>query len=169
LIYENTGKGVSWIGANAYGIFVNNTIVAAAASGTTGLNLSTASTSSKFMCINNTVSGYSGGGGKGIETAVIGARAMVYGNNVYDCETAYTNCADLGEGTTSDPSFVDAGADDYTPDVGSPLIAAGLDVSTAPGAPTLTTQGATIGTLLRATVAGGGGGLLMPNKRGGKQ
>jgi hypothetical protein len=157
LVYNNTGHGMSWIGANAYGIIVNNTVVAAAASGNTGMSLSTASTASKFMCLNNTVSGYSCAGGKGIATASIGERATVYGNNVYDCETPYSNCADLGEGTTSDPSFVNAGADDYTPDVGSPLIAAGLDVGAAPGAPTLTTQGATVGTLLRAAVAGVGG------------
>jgi hypothetical protein len=168
LAYENSGNGINWIGANAYGLFVNNTIVAFSGSGQSGLYLNPSSSSNKWLCINNTVSGYSGVGGFGIETSAIMERALIFNNNVFDCAFNYQGGSDQGGGTTSDPSFVDAGSDDYTPDSGSPLIAAGLDLSDVPGAPTLTTQTATVGAILRATVSAGGG-LLMPNKRGGKQ
>ncbi len=168
LIYENTGSGINWTGSNAYGLFVNNTVVAASASAGTGMKLGTSNTANRYICANNTVSGYSGSGGKGIATAIIGQRTMLFNNNTYNNETDYSNSADLGGGTTTDPSFVNAGSDDYTPGTSSPLIAAGLDVFQVPGAPTMTTQLATVGSSLRAVVAGGGG-LLSPNKRAGKQ
>ena len=168
LIYENSLNGINWIGSNAYGIFVNNTVVASSASGNTGIELGISNTANRFICANNSVSGYSGSGGKGIDTAIIGQRAMIFNNNLFNNETNYDNSGDLGGGTTGNPSFVNSGADDYTPASSSPLIVAGLEVADAPGADTQTTQKATVGALLRAVVATGGG-LLMPNKRGNMQ
>lgn len=157
LLYNNTGDAVSWTGSNAYGVFDGNTIVAASASANTGLSINPASNTNKIICINNTVSGYSGSGGIGIEGPSVGDAGLVFNNNVYDCETNYSGLSDLGGGTTSDPSFVNAGSNDYTPSGASPLIAAGMDASDAPGAPTLTAAAATVGALLRATVTEGTG------------
>jgi hypothetical protein len=167
LCYDNAGNGISWVGTNVYGLIADNTVVAASASGNTGIRLGVASTSNKYLCCNNTVSGYSGSGGKGIETSAIKDRAFLFNNNVFDCETNYSGEGDLGGGTTTDPDFVNAASDDYTPDTASPLIVAGFDVTDVPNAPTQTAQAATVGALLRAVVSAGG--LLMPNKRGGKQ
>jgi hypothetical protein len=167
LVYDNTGNGIDWTGANAYGMFVGNTVVAPSGGSTKGMQLGSANTANRFICANNTVSGYSGGGGIGIETASIGERALCFNNNVYNCETPYSGCSDLGGGTTSDPDFVDAGSDDYTPGVSSSLTEAGLDVENAPGAPTQSGALATVGTILAAAAASGGLGL--PNKRGNMQ
>jgi hypothetical protein len=168
LSYENTGNGLNWAGANAYGIFTGNTIVASSASAQTGMALGISNTANRFICCNNTVSGYSGIGGKGIDTAAIGQRALIFNNNLYDNETNYDNEGDLGGGTTGDPDFVNAASDDYTPDTTSPLIAAGFDVSDVPNAATQTSQTATVGALLRATVSASGGAGVA-NKRAGKQ
>jgi hypothetical protein len=168
LIYNNTGNGINWIGTDGSSSFCNSTIVASAASGSTGMSLGISNVANRIVCVNNTISGYSGTGGKGIDTPAHGERSLIFNNNVFDCEKAYDNSGDLGGGTTGDPSFVNAGSRDYTPSGGSPLIAAGLDTFGAPGAPTLTTQTATVGSLLRATVSGGGGGLLIhPGTSGG--
>lgn len=167
LCYDNTGIGINWVGSNVYGLIADNTVVAASASGNTGIHIGVSSTSNKYLCCNNTVSGYSGSGGKGIATSSIGNRAFLFNNNVFDCETAYSGEGDLGGGTTTDPDFVDAASDDYTPDTASPLIEAGFDVTDVPNAPTQTAQAATVGALLRAVVSGGGGLLVHPGTSGG--
>ncbi|KKL89377.1 hypothetical protein LCGC14_1915300 [marine sediment metagenome] len=97
--------------------------------------------------------GISAGGGD------MGER-IVSRNNCVNANTAnYVDIETFTGEVTAAPDFVDevAGAD-YTPNTGSPLVAAGYDLG----------PDMDIGAI-QVTAGGGGGGLLMPNKRAGKQ
>lgn len=111
-------------------------------------------------------------------------RAMVVNNIIYDCvdgiiskaqgtyfvsrnnllnnnTTDYTNFETFDGEVTSAPQFEDEAGGDYSLGVGSPALNAGFDGYSQNGSDQLRDIGA-----IESTVAGG---LLAPNKRGGKQ
>lgn len=87
-----------------------------------------------------------------------GERVISRNNAVNSNSADYTNADTFTGEVTAAPAFVNevAGAD-FTPDTGSPLIEAGYDIG----------GDAEIGAI--QLPGGSAGGLLMPNKRGGKQ
>ncbi len=134
------------------------------------------------------------GDGKNTNTGIdlgssFSARALVVNNIVYDCVEGI-DCASQGtffisrnnllnnnttdypgsrfqtfEGeVTTAPQFEDEASGDYSLGSASPAKNAGFDGYLQNGS----TQRADIGAI-ESTAAGGGGGLLMPNKRAGKQ
>lgn len=98
-------------------------------------------------------------------TGVTPAGFLVSRNNlVYNNTDNYTNGYTTYDGeVTSDPLFTDEGSNDYTLSESSPAKKAGFDASVISG----DSPGRDIGA--QQSIDAGGGGLLMPNKRGGKQ
>lgn len=103
--------------------------------------------------------------GTGISGHDNGNHRFIGRNNLLNSNTTdYSNVnyrTEPGE-VTSAPGFNDEAGEDYTLGGGSPAIKTGFDVYETEG----TTQSMDIGALQKG---GGEGGLLMPNKRGGKQ
>lgn len=117
----------------------------------------------RIICVNNLVYDC----GTGISASAASNLGKVSFNNLLNGNsTDYSNFGtDLGE-VTGAPEFINEGVD-YTLGGGSPAKNAGADLSILPWGLTVTGQQAPIGAI--SHVGGGGGGLLMANKRGGKQ
>lgn len=109
------------------------------------------------LAVVNTVA-YDCGTGMSNDGGNMGER-VVSRNNCVNANTAdYNNMETFTGEVVAAPNFVnEAAGANYTPATGSPLIGAGFDVG----------SNMDIGAIQVA--AGGGGGLLMPNKRAGKQ
>ena len=92
---------------------------------------------------------------------------LISRNNLVNSNTAnYSGGAATHTGEqTGAPQFTAEGSQDYTLASGSPAKGAGFDESQLEG----DSSGMDIGARQRIEVGGGGGGLLMPNKRAGKQ
>lgn len=101
------------------------------------------------------IGGY-GSGGRFI------SRNNLLNNNTTDYDAGFETTLGL---VTSAPGFTDESSQDYTLGDGSPAIDAGFDGYETHGS----TQSRDIGFVEKAGDVGGGGGLLAPNKRGGKQ
>lgn len=161
LFFSNAGIAINFI-LNGDQSVVNCTIDGDGKDTATGIRFT--SNFARLMCVNtiiyDCVNGIVGSAGSG-------ARRISFNNLVNNCTTPY---ADFGtdEGEVTDaPDFVNEGTD-YTPGSSSPAKNTGADLSTVPWGFTITGQRRSIG-CFEAASTGAGGGLLMPNKRAGKQ
>ena len=90
---------------------------------------------------------------------------LISRNNLVNSNTSdYVNTSTFTGEQTGAPQFTGEGSQVYTLASGSPAKGAGFDESQLEG----DSSGMDIGARQRIE-PGGGGGLLMPNKRGGKQ
>lgn len=129
----------------------------------TGINLSSLADTS--IVVNNIVHDCDNGI---VNASTLELDKLVAYNLVSNCTTNYSNVGELAGNVESAAAFVDEANSDYTPTGASPALDVGLDWRSAPNAPSQSGGAPNIGALEEAS-GGASGGLLMPNKRAGKQ
>ncbi len=161
--YSNAGNGLIFSGAGlSFHVFINCTVDGHAKDTGVGIHCGS-SFAGLNITINNIVYDCVGG----INTTAGMQEQLISRNNLVNSNTAdYIGGGATYSGeVTADPQFTEEAAQDYTLASGSPAKGAGYDESTLEG----DTSGMDIGARQRIEAGGGGGGLLSPNKRAGKQ
>jgi hypothetical protein len=160
--YSNGGHGLAFSGqATAFNIMINCTVDGDAKDTNTGVRMGPSFAGLSIM-INNIIYDC----GTGIDIITGQGELNLSRNNLLNSNTAdYAGGGATFKGeVTGAPQFSDEGSQDYTLASGSPAKGTGFDESQLEG----DSSGIDMGARQRIE-AGGGGGLLMPNKRGGKQ
>ena len=158
-----TGDAIAFLGSNGFLCVVYGCTIDGVADNTTVGIQFPVSFWGPFAAINNIIYDCATGmaGQDNGNHRFIGRNNLLNANTTDYANTGYRT--EPGEVTTA-PQFTNEAGEDYTLGSSSPAKAVGFDAYETEG----TTQGADIGAL--AVVAGaGGGGLLSPNKRAGKQ
>lgn len=163
IFYNSSINAIEFTGANGFVCTVFGcTIDGNAKNTTTGISFP-AGFWGPYTAVNNIIydcgTGISGQGNGGLgrflgRNNLLNSNTADYGSGSYETF--------IGEATDA-PAFTAEGSQDYTLTGGSPAVSAGFDCY----AINESSQASDIGALQRAV--GAGGGLLMPNKRAGKQ
>jgi len=127
MAFSNGGVGF-YTQLNAYHIFIDCVADGDAKDTNEGYDLSVAYASSQLVVINCVA--YDCGVGF-VSNASLNTERSISRNNLVNANTTpYTNFQTFTGEVTAAPGFVSEATQDYTPDVGSPLIAAGFGVET---------------------------------------
>lgn len=160
--FSNVGNGLTFGGAGlSFNVCINCTVDGDGKDTNVGISLGPGFNGLN-ICVNNIVYDCD----TGLNTVAGVQEQLISRNNLFNSNTDnYAGgAATYQEEQTGAPQFTAEGSQDYTLASGSPAKGAGFDESQLEG----DSSGIDIGARQRIE-AGGGGGLLMPNKRAGKQ